>query len=76
MCQRKLRWPRNRTFLVSILPGFRIFELQNTAAQLRLIFLGELTIYTQIDINPANIDNCWYFPRFSCNGQRNFQMRV
>ena len=38
--------------------------------------LEELTIYTQIEIKPANIDNCWYFPLFSCNGQRNFHMRV
>ena len=50
MCPRKVRWPRNRIFLVSILPGFLIFELQNTAAH----SLEGLTIYTQIEINPAN----------------------
>ena len=49
-CPRKVRWPRNRIFLVSILPGFLIFELQNTAAH----SLEGLTIYTQIEINPAN----------------------
>ena len=46
-------------------PRFSNFWTSKHCGSTAAHFLGELTIYiyTQIDINPANIDNCWYFPR-------------